>query len=167
MHPLPDRCRFQSSECRTSARTFSVVLCAVAAAWQPTVVQTWSVPETMVQLRVRGDSVRTQASEPVLRMLTCSRGSTPAAYVVAAVDALTASWSRRQAEAVTGGPVLGVGGGGGGGAEGGRVGRVRGVGEGACAEAEGGPDPDPPLQATAIAMIKTAMIASSATRRVQ
>ena len=148
MHPLPDRCRFQSSEWRTSAPTFSVVLCAVAAAWQPTVVQSWSVPETMVQLRVRGDSVRTQASEPVLRMLTCSRGSTPAAYVVASVDAVTASWSRRQAEAVTVGPVLGVG-------------------EEVGVEAEGRPELDPPLQATAIAMIKTAMIPSSATRRVQ
>src|SRR3954463_9638263 len=109
MHPLPDRCRFQSRECRTSAPTFSVVLCAVAGAWQPTVVQSWSVPETMVQLRVRGDSVSTHANEPMLRMLSCSRGSTPAAYVVASVAAVTASWSRRQAAAVTVGAVLGVG----------------------------------------------------------
>src|SRR3954452_14800379 len=132
----------------TAAPALSVVVRAVEDAWQPTVVHTWSVPETIVQLRVRGDSVSTHALEPVLRMPTCSRGSTPAGYLLASVDAVTASWSRRQAPAAT-------------------VGELLGVGEELGVDAEGWPDPDPPLQETAMAMVSTTRIASSAARRVQ
>ena len=136
----------------TAAPGLSVVVRAVEDAWQPTVVQTWSVPETIVQLRVRGDSVRTHATDPVLRMVTCSRGRTPAAYVVASVDAVTASWLRGQAAAATVGPVLGV---------------ELGFGAVDVVDADGWPELEPPLQETAMAMINTARMASSAARRVQ
>ena len=74
-----------------------VVDFAVAEVAQPTVVQTWSAPETTVQARVFGDSVRVQAVAVVLRTTAVSRGRVPAAYLSASVSAVTASWSRLQA----------------------------------------------------------------------
>lgn len=77
---------------------------AVAEVAQPTVVQTWSGPETTVQARVFGDSVRVQSVALVLRTTAVRRGRVPAAYLSASVSAVTASWSRLQAI----GPLPGV-----------------------------------------------------------
>lgn len=82
---------------RTDLPGANVVVLAVADEVQPAVVQTWSGPDTMVQLRVFGDSVRVHALAPVLLTTAVSRGSVPAAYLSASVSAVTSSWSRLQA----------------------------------------------------------------------
>jgi hypothetical protein len=130
----------------TEPPAFKVVCVAACDLAQPSVVQIWSVPDTIVQDLALGDSVSTQDA-PVLRIVAFSRGSVPDAYRSASVLAVTVSARCSQA----GGDGFGV---------------EDAVGDVDGAAAEGLP-PDPPEHDTAIAMTTTASIANRTARRIQ
>lgn len=131
----------------TALPGLSAVRLAVCPLWQPAVVQIWSAPDTMVQVRALGDSVSTHETPPVVRIVTVNRGSVPAAYVEASVVATTLRSllvHRAFGLAVD----------------------VVGDGETEGAAALGGCE-EPPEHANATAAISTAIKASKTNRRVQ